>query len=96
MTELLDAGALAAGLDELEGWDGTTAGIHKTYVFSDFAGSVAFVNRVAAVAEDLNHHPDITIRWNSVELAIVSHSAGGVTGQCLGLARRIDLEAADS
>lgn len=90
MADLLNPDAVKTGLNQLEGWDGTTAGISKTYVFDDFAGSMAFVNRVAEIAEDMNHHPDIAISWNTVELSIVSHAAGGVTEDCLELARRIE------
>lgn len=90
MANVLNPDALQHALNELDGWDGTIEGIHKTYKFDDFAGSITFVNRVAAIAEEMNHHPDIAISWNKVSLDIVSHSAGGVTEQCLELAAEID------
>lgn len=90
MTDLLNPDALETGLNQLEGWEGTAERIHKQFVFDDFAGSMAFVNRVAEIAEDMNHHPDIAISWNRVDLEIRSHSAGGVTEQCLELAGRIE------
>jgi 4a-hydroxytetrahydrobiopterin dehydratase len=91
MTDVLNPDALQTNLHDLPGWDGTVdEGIRKIYEFADFAGSIAFVNRVAEIAEDMNHHPDIGISWNRVELRILSHSAGGVTQDCLDLAARID------
>lgn len=90
MADVLNADAVETGLNQLDGWDGTAERIHASYVFDDFAGSIAFVNRVAEVAEAMNHHPDITISWNRVDLTVLSHSAGGVTEQCLELAGRIE------
>ena len=59
--------------------------------FDDFAGAVAFVNRVAALAEEANHHPDILIHgWNKVRLTLSTHSAGGLTDADFGLAGRIE------
>ena len=95
MADLLNADALHHELDRLEGWSGTTDGLEKRYRFSDFNGSVAFVNRVAAVADELNHHPDITISWDTVTLRLVTHSAGGVTQNDVELARRLDPLATD-
>ena len=56
----------------------------------DFAGALAFVNAVGALAEDANHHPDIDIRWNTVTLRLTTHSAGGLTAKDLDLARAVD------
>jgi 4a-hydroxytetrahydrobiopterin dehydratase len=96
MADVLQPDALHHALDaQLTGWAGTTdAGIEKTYRFADFAEAMRFVNRVADIAERLNHHPDIQISWATVSLRIVSHAAGGVTQQCLELAGGIDAEAA--
>ncbi len=56
----------------------------------NFAGSLAYVNRVGALAEAANHHPDVDIRWNKVLLRLSTHSAGGLTGLDLALAAQID------
>lgn len=50
---------------------------------------MAFVNRVAALAEEANHHPDIDIRWNKVRLTLTTHSAGGLTTKDFELARQL-------
>jgi ribonuclease D len=90
MADLLNPDALHHALDRLEGWSGTGEGIAKSYEFRDFAEALAFVNRVGELAEDMNHHPDIEIRWNKVRLGLVTHSAGGVTQADLDLAARIE------
>ena len=55
-----------------------------------FADALAYVNAVGALAEEMNHHPDIDIRWNRVTLRLSTHDAGGLTQADLELARRID------
>ena len=57
---------------------------------SGFAGALAYVNEVGALAEAANHHPDIDIRWDTVTLRLTTHSAGGLTEKDLALAARID------
>ncbi len=59
--------------------------------FKDFAEAMAFVNRVAEVAEQRNHHPDILVHgWNNVRLTLSTHSAGGLTDADHQLAEQID------
>ena len=65
--------------------------IVRDFKFADFAEAMAFVNRVADAAEEANHHPDILVHgWNQVRLTLSTHSAGGLTGDDLEMARRID------
>jgi len=60
--------------------------------FADFAGAIAFVNKVAELAEQANHHPDIFVHgWNKVRLELSTHSEGGLTEADFELAARIDL-----
>jgi 4a-hydroxytetrahydrobiopterin dehydratase len=59
--------------------------------FSDFAAAIAFVNRVADLAEAANHHPDILVHgWNNVRLTLSTHTEGGLTGADFALAGQID------
>ena len=59
--------------------------------FADFAAAIAFVNRVAELAEQANHHPDILVHgWNRVRLELSTHSEGGLTEADFALAGRID------
>ncbi|HVB92079.1 MAG TPA: 4a-hydroxytetrahydrobiopterin dehydratase [Acidimicrobiales bacterium] len=62
-----------------------------TVKLADFAAALAFVNAVGAAAEAANHHPDIDIRWNTVNLALTTHDSGGLTVTDLALAAAIDL-----
>jgi 4a-hydroxytetrahydrobiopterin dehydratase len=62
----------------------------RTFQFETFSAAIAFVNQVAQVAEEANHHPDIDIRYNRVRLALVSHDAGGLTSKDFALAAGAD------
>jgi 4a-hydroxytetrahydrobiopterin dehydratase len=63
----------------------------RDFEFDDFRGAMAFVNRVADTAEEVNHHPDILVHgWNKVRLTLSTHSEGGVTDNDHALAQRID------
>lgn len=90
MTDRLNPDAIHHALDRLDGWGGTTEGLSKTYRFADFAESMRFVNRVADLAEEADHHPDIAISWNEVRLDLTTHSAGGVTQADTDLAAKIE------
>ena len=68
--------------------DGET--ISKRFVFAGFLDSIAFVTRVAVLAEMADHHPDIDIRWNKVTLALTTHEAGGLTQKDVDLAAAIE------
>ena len=62
----------------------------REWTFGNFIEAMAFVNQIAAIAEDAGHHPDIDIRYNRVTLALVSHDAGGVTERDVRMAGRIN------
>lgn len=67
--------------------------ISRTYEFPDFVVAMKFVNVVAALAEQAQHHPDIDVRWNKVTLALTTHDAGGLTEKDFALARDCDAQA---
>ena len=75
---------------EGSGWQREGDELVKVVTRRDFAGALAFVNAVGALAEEANHHPDIDIRWNTVTLRLTTHSAGGLTGNDVELARAVD------
>ena len=85
----LDDDAVASALGGL-GWEREGDELVKTVQRKDFAQAMRFVNAVAEAAEAANHHPDISISWNTVGLRLSTHSAGGITQKDLDLARRID------
>ncbi|MDX6671721.1 MAG: 4a-hydroxytetrahydrobiopterin dehydratase [Solirubrobacteraceae bacterium] len=77
-------------LAEVE-WEREDDQIARELKFADFAEAMAFANRVAEVAEELNHHPDILVHgWNRVRLSVTTHSEGGLTAGDFELARRVD------
>ena len=96
MTGLLSEDEITTELDKLPHWsrvaDAPQPSIAATFEFTDFRAALDFVNRVGNEAEQMNHHPDIDIRWNQVTLTLSTHAAGGLTAHDIELARRIDEE----
>jgi len=92
---LLDQAKIDAGLAPLHaGWTGTPEQLSRSIEFADFATAVEFVNRLAPRCEELDHHPDLAIRWRWVDIVLSTHSAGGVTDLDLNLAEIVDEVAA--
>jgi 4a-hydroxytetrahydrobiopterin dehydratase len=87
---LLDDEEIEAQLGGLERWERRGDAIVREFDRGDFMGSVDLVNRIAPVAEDMNHHPDLEISWSKVTVALSTHSQGGLTDNDFELARRID------
>ncbi|GHF26477.1 putative pterin-4-alpha-carbinolamine dehydratase [Streptomyces mashuensis] len=78
-------------LQELPGWSTDGDRITRTYSFDGHLAAVAMVVHVARIQEELNHHSDLTLGYNTVRLAVNTHSAGGkVTDLDLELARRVE------
>ena len=74
----------------LPGWSRRGDTLTKTYAFEKFAGGIAFVGRVAQAADEMNHHPDIDIRYTKILMSLSTHDAGGITQADLTLAERIE------
>jgi 4a-hydroxytetrahydrobiopterin dehydratase len=90
MAELLSDEEIRARL-EGSGWKREGELIVRDWEFKDFGEAIAFVNRVAALAEEANHHPDILVHgWNKVRLAVTNHSAGGLTDADFAIAGKVD------
>jgi 4a-hydroxytetrahydrobiopterin dehydratase len=94
MSRLLSEAEVVEALRVLPDWKlvegGDTPAIAATYEFVDFVGALDFVSRAGAEAEQMNHHPDIDIRWNTVTLVNSTHSEGGLTQLDIELAHRIN------
>lgn len=75
---------------KLEGWRRKGNELHKTYQFRSFKDAIIFVNRVASLADQADHHPDIDIRYNKVHLVLSTHNARGLTENDFTLALAID------
>jgi 4a-hydroxytetrahydrobiopterin dehydratase len=72
------------------GWKRDGNSITREFKFEDFRGSIDFVNRVTPIAEEMNHHPDLAISWNTVTVSLSTHSEMGVTENDFALANQID------
>ncbi len=90
-TRLSDAerAALATTLPEWAQRDDGLA-IHRTFKFKDFSAAWGFMARVALAAEKLDHHPEWSNVWNTVEITLSTHDAGGLTENDAALAKAID------
>jgi len=87
---LLDPDEIDERMRSLDGWSREGETIVKSFTHGDFLGSIDFVNRVAPLAEEMGHHPDLAISWATVEVTITTHSQGGLTASDFALAGRID------
>jgi 4a-hydroxytetrahydrobiopterin dehydratase len=79
-----------ANMAGLPQWSLNGDALQRTFRFADFVGSMAFVHRVADLAEEMQHHPDIMIRFNKVTLTLTTHDAGGLTERDFAFARATD------
>jgi 4a-hydroxytetrahydrobiopterin dehydratase len=77
-------------LKELDGWRQRGEYIVKSFDRGDFVGSVKFVDSIVEPAEEMGHHPDIAISWSQVEVAISTHTEGGLTENDFELAKKVD------
>ncbi|MGQ4267211.1 4a-hydroxytetrahydrobiopterin dehydratase [Nocardiopsis changdeensis] len=80
------------GLERLDGWQLDSQGpvLRRTLRLADFPAVVSLVNTIAQAAEQAGHHPDMDIRYDTLHLALSTHSVGAVTDKDMALAARID------
>lgn len=88
--EILKPQDLSEALKTLDGWTVEGKTLKKRLKFENFASALKFVNRVGALAETADHHPDITFGWGYARLALTTHDRGGITDVDIGLAAKID------
>jgi 4a-hydroxytetrahydrobiopterin dehydratase len=91
MTNVLDEGALKTELAALPGWEVSADGkaLQRKFKFSNFSAAFGFMTRVALLAEAAKHHPDWSNSYDTVFMALSTHSAGGITSNDVALARSI-------
>ena len=77
-------------LGDLPGWSRKGDTLTKTYSFARFADGIRFVQQIAEVADGVDHHPDIDIRYTKVTFSLSTHDAGGITQLDLDLAKKIE------
>jgi 4a-hydroxytetrahydrobiopterin dehydratase len=88
--DLLPDNEIESRLADLEGWTREGDVIKKSFKNNDFVGSVRFVDALVEPAEEMGHHPDLTLSWDDVTVSITNHAAGGLTEADFELAKRID------
>ena len=89
MARLTDSEARTR-LAALSGWEIDGDRLRKRYTHPTFLAAIAFVNRVAELAETADHHPDILIEYRHVTLTLTTHDEGGLSARDFSLAARID------
>lgn len=90
-TPALEGGAIESLLAELgASWAVDRKRLRKMFKFPDFALALAFVNKVGAIAEKENHHPDIELSWGVVTIQVWTHTVDGLTESDFILAAKIE------
>ncbi|HEX6154322.1 MAG TPA: 4a-hydroxytetrahydrobiopterin dehydratase [Solirubrobacterales bacterium] len=87
---LLSEAEIEQRLGDLAGWTRSGDAIRKSFKCDDFVGSVRFVSNLVEPAEGMNHHPDVSVSWDTVTVTISTHSEGGLTAADFELAEKID------
>ncbi|PJF31188.1 MAG: 4a-hydroxytetrahydrobiopterin dehydratase [Candidatus Thermofonsia Clade 1 bacterium] len=90
MAEKLTETQIAERLATLHGWTLEDGMIVRTFTLKDFTAALTFVGAVGYLAEAAGHHPDITINYNRVKLALTTHGSGGITEKDFALATQIN------
>jgi 4a-hydroxytetrahydrobiopterin dehydratase len=90
MPRLLTDAEVTRQLGEIQGWEITGRSLRRSLDLPSFSAAISVVNDVADEAEQMDHHPDIDIRWRSLTFVLTTHSAGGITQYDVELAHRID------
>lgn len=90
MAELLSDQRIDEALAALPEWRRDGDALQRTTELADFPQAIQVVNRVAELAESVNHHPDIDIRWRTLTFRLSTHSDGGITEKDVQLAEQID------
>jgi len=90
MADLLTTQDIKDWLKKLPEWELEKKHIERTFEFDDFSEAIEFVNGVAEISEEEDHHPEIDIRYSKVKLSLSTHSEGGLTDLDFELAEKID------
>lgn len=82
---------IAKKLRNLGGWSVKDKWLKRKYEFKNFAKSLEFVNQVGEIAEEADHHPDITFGWGYVNIELTTHDTGGLTERDFDVASKIEV-----
>ena len=90
MTDLLGETEIYARLVDVPAWIREGNAVSRTVRFDTFAEGIDFISRLAPLADEADHHPDIDIRYRNVKFLLTSHDSGGITGRDFAMAAKID------
>lgn len=90
MAEKLNDESVRGWLRGRSGWKRDGKRLQKDFTFSTFRDTIVFVNRIAGIADDLDHYPDIDVRLGKVRLSITTKGAKGITQNDIDFAERVD------
>jgi 4a-hydroxytetrahydrobiopterin dehydratase len=90
MSDILSASNIKTQLKKVPEWELDKKRIERTFEFDDFEEAIDFVNGIAEIAGEEEHHPDLDIRYNKVRVMLSTHSKGGLTERDFDVAERID------
>ena len=93
MSRLLEPDDVRSQLAEIPSWFVDGPSIRRTYDFPDFAAAIRWIDQMAVVAEAMDHHPDVDLRWRRVLVTLTTHSEGGITALDTDLAHRLESKA---
>ena len=88
--DTLDDTTIRTALADLDGWESTGDAIRRAWKFDGFRDAIDFIVRLADLADEADHHPELKNVYNTVEVVLTSHDAGGITQRDLDLASAID------
>ena len=90
MPELLAQSDVKQMMKRIPEWETDKKSIERTFEFDDFTQAIDFLNAVAEIAEEEDHHPDLDVRWNKVRVVLSTRSEGGLTELDFQIAEKID------
>lgn len=90
MPARLSPDEVTEALRSLPEWSGDATGLHRSAQLPSFRHAVDALVAIADVAEEQDHHPDLDLRWRTLHVGLVTHSAGGVTALDVDMAQRIE------
>jgi 4a-hydroxytetrahydrobiopterin dehydratase len=90
MAEKLNRQSIRDWMEKRPGWKMKGQSLVKEFTFKSFRDTIVFVNRIASLADETDHHPDIDIRDNVVRLSLITRAVNGVSQKDLDMAQRVD------
>jgi 4a-hydroxytetrahydrobiopterin dehydratase len=90
MADLLNSQDIKDWLKKLPEWELEKKHIERTFEFDDFSQAIDFVNSIAEIAEEEDHHPEMDIRYNKVRVQLSTHAEGGLTDMDFEVAQKVD------